>query len=278
MLAWRGDAARMDLQAYLARIGLARPGEASLANLVRLHEAHTLAIPFENLDVLLERPIRLDLASLERKLVHERRGGYCFEQNGLFAAVLRELGYRVTTLGARVRYFAPAGSVTACSHMVLRVDCPEGPQLADVGFGGHGPTAPVPWALFVERAQRLDTFRLVTSAAGTLLQARSQGAWLDLYEIGPEELHPIDYEVANWFTSTHPSSRFVQGLAVARPTADGRWTLRNGVLALRRGDVVEETPMRTRPELFAALARLFGIVLPEDARLRVDVLAAPVPG
>ena len=265
----------LDLQAYLRRIGIATAGAPSPSVLAQLHDAHTRAIPFENLDVLLGRNIRLDVAALQQKLVHENRGGYCFEQNSLFAAVLRELGYSVTTLGARVRYSVPKGIETPMTHMVLAVESGDRTWLADVGFGGVGLTTPIPWEVDVEQVTRLDTYRLAASGGNTLLQANMRGEWQDLYEIGPEPLKPIDYEVANWFTSTHPSSRFVQGLAVARPTEDGRWTLRNGVLAFRRGDDSEESPIRTMPALIEVLRLRFGLAVPLDARFRVPVLPAP---
>src|SRR5690606_9164296 len=107
------------------------------------HQAHALSIPFENLDVLAKRPPQLDLASLQRKLVTNRRGGYCFEVNALFAAVLRELGFDVTTLIGRVRWMSPEEVDTARSHMLMRVELPEGSYLADVGFGGLTMTGPI---------------------------------------------------------------------------------------------------------------------------------------
>lgn len=265
----------LDLHAYLRRIGIATAGAPSPSVLAQLHDAHTRTIPFENLDVLLGRSIRLDVAAVQQKLVHESRGGYCFEQNSLFAAVLRELGYSVKTLGARVRYLVPQGTDTPVTHMVLAVESGDRAWLADVGFGSVGLTTPISWEVGVEQRTRLDTYRLAASGRNTLLQAKTNGEWQDLYEIGPEPLKPIDYEVANWFTSTHPTSRFVQGLAVARPTEDGRWTLRNGTLAFRRGEACEEWPIRSMPDLIEVLWLKFGLVVPKDASFRVEVLPAP---
>src|SRR4051794_36538903 len=118
------DAGTLDLDAYLARIAYDGPLDPGLETLRALHDQHASQIPFENLDVQLGRPIRLDLESLQQKIVSRRRGGYCFEQNALFAAVLRQIGFRVTTLSARVRYMATA--ITPRTHMLLRLDLAEG--------------------------------------------------------------------------------------------------------------------------------------------------------
>src|ERR1051325_366706 len=112
----------MNLDAYLARIGHTGSREASLATLRALHLLHVGAIPFENLDVLLGRGIRMDLESVEQKLVRDRRGGYCFEQNTLFAAVLRALGFKVDAFLARVRWNVPQENRTPLTHMILRVE------------------------------------------------------------------------------------------------------------------------------------------------------------
>src|SRR4029077_20667326 len=132
----------LDLDAYFQRIGYAGSRAPSRATLDALHLAHATHIPFENLDILLGRPIRLDLASLQSKLIDSKRGGYCFEQNTLFAAVLEQIGFRVTKLAARVRFGATR--LLPRTHMQLRVDVEGAPSLAEVGFGGDGPLLPVP--------------------------------------------------------------------------------------------------------------------------------------
>jgi N-hydroxyarylamine O-acetyltransferase len=137
-------ASGIDLDAYLERTGAAPPLAPGREALVALHRAHCAAIPFENLDLLLGRGISLDLAALEAKLVRGRRGGYCFEQNTLFRAALEAMGFRTTALAARVR--VGTTEVRPRTHMLLRVDLPEGPFLADVGFGGDGLVHPIPLA------------------------------------------------------------------------------------------------------------------------------------
>ncbi|HEY6175060.1 MAG TPA: arylamine N-acetyltransferase, partial [Kofleriaceae bacterium] len=124
----------IDLDRYFARIGYDGPRDATLATLNGIANAHVQAIPFENLDVLLGRGIDLDLDAVQRKLVDDRRGGYCFEQNSLLLAVLGELGFEARPLSARVRMQRPRDFVPARTHLVVRVEL-DGPWLADVGIG-----------------------------------------------------------------------------------------------------------------------------------------------
>ena len=126
----------IELDAYLARIGHDGPLAPDIATLAALHDAHVRAIPFEAIDPLLGRPVSLDLSAVQDKLVARRRGGYCFEQNLLFKAVLECVGFPVIGLAGRVRWMSPPGApLGPRTHMFLRVDTPEGAYLADVGFG-----------------------------------------------------------------------------------------------------------------------------------------------
>jgi N-hydroxyarylamine O-acetyltransferase len=211
--------------------------------------------------------VRLDLPSIEQKLVNDRRGGYCFEQNALFAAVLDALGFRVTPLAARVRWQVPEAVAMPLTHMVLRVDLDGAPWLADVGFGGLTPTAPL--RLDVEEPQPTshETFRLVRSGDVHVLQAHVADAWSDVYRFTLQEQHPIDYEVANWFTSTHPASRFKQNLIVTRAGDDGqRISLTNRELVLRGRAGVEKRILQTPDELLDLLANHFGLRFPAGTR------------
>src|SRR4051794_7783475 len=133
----------LDLDRYCRRIGLTEMGRPDLALLQTIIAGHTASIPFENLDVILGRPIRLDIGSIQAKLVDSRRGGYCFEQNTLLRAVLERLGFQVTSLMARVVRGNAADALTPRTHLFLRVDLPEGAYLADVGFGNLTPTRPL---------------------------------------------------------------------------------------------------------------------------------------
>jgi N-hydroxyarylamine O-acetyltransferase len=260
------DAQTLDLAAYLVRIGYEGALDATLETLRALHVRHASSVPFENLDVQLGRPIRLDLGSLQEKIVTKRRGGYCFEQNTLFAAVLRRLGFRVTTLSARVRYMTT--EIMPRTHMLLRVDVAEGAFIADVGFGGHGLVAPLRLAPGLEQEQYFDTYRLIDEGGSYGLEARFEERFAPLYGFTLEESFPVDYELANYYTSTHPSSRFVQMLVAAKWTDTGRHTLRNREHTVRRGDVIERRTLETDEALFAALDHDFGLTVEPGSRLR----------
>ena len=228
----------LDLQAYLRRIGYQGAVEPTRRVLEALHLAHATHIPFENLDILLGRPIALDLASLQAKLVARSRGGYCFEHNLLFAAVLREFGFEPTLLAARVRFRTTA--VLPRTHMLLLVEGEGSRWLADVGFGGEGLLLPVPFGNGEEARHYAWTYRVIEEAgAGTwILQSRRNDAWLDLYAFTLEPQQAVDYEIANHYMSTHPDSRFVQTLTVQLPGTQRRMILRNRDLIEDRGDAV----------------------------------------
>jgi N-hydroxyarylamine O-acetyltransferase len=130
-------------EGWLRRIGYDGPLAPTLGTLRGLVAAHAMSIPFECIDPLLGRPPALDSESLRRKLIEDGRGGYCCEQNMLFRAGLQMLGFQVTSLLARVIHGAAADAPRPATHMVLRVNLPEGPFLADVGFGGMTLTAPL---------------------------------------------------------------------------------------------------------------------------------------
>ena len=259
--------AKLDLDSYFSRIGYTGPREPSLAVLRSLQALHPAAIPFENLDVIRRVAIRLDLPSIEKKLVRDRRGGYCFEQNALFAAVLEELGFEVTPLAARVRWQVPSQTQTALTHMVLRVDVERAPYLADVGFGGQTPTGPL--RLDVPDAQRTphETFRITRTGERYALQIQLPDGYSDLYVFTLERQYLVDFELGNWFTSTHPTSHFVQNLTLARAGPEGeRISLFNRELVIRRGSEAEKRNLQTPEELLEVLASHFGLHFPAGTR------------
>jgi N-hydroxyarylamine O-acetyltransferase len=257
----------IDLESYFARVDYRGARQASLESLRELQAAHALAIPFENIDVIRGLGVRLDLPSIEQKLVHEQRGGYCFEQNALFAAVLEQLGFRVTPLAARVRWQIPAAVAMPLTHMVLRVDLGGVPYLADVGFGGLTPTAPLRLNAEEPQATPHETFRVLRSRDAFMLQAQVESDWGDVYRFTLEQQHPIDYELANWYTSRHPSSRFVQNLVVARPGRDRtRASLFNREFVVRRGAIADKRMIETPEELLEVLANQFGLRFPTGTR------------
>lgn len=264
---------RVDLDAYAARIGHVGALERSLETLRSLHWLHPVAIPFENLTTLLGDSPRLDVPSLERKLVLSGRGGYCFEHNRLFGAVLETLGFDVTGLAARVLWEREPGAVIPRTHMLLAVDVGGEPYIADVGFGGLTLTAPLRLVPDVEQTTPHETFRLRRHETGFTLEARLRDTWRALYWFDETRHLPIDFEVLNHFVATYPSSPFRSMLYCARALPDGRLALRDGRFTIRSGDGDDETrEIDTVSSLKQVLEEELRIELPEDASVD-DVLA-----
>lgn len=269
------DLSSFDLAAYLARIGYAGDRTPTFATLAGIHACHAEAIPFENLDILLGRRIPIDLASIQRKLIRERRGGYCFEQNALLGAALREMGFPVTAFIGRVRWQIPDEVPTPLVHQLLRVETPDaGPCLADVGFGSMSLFRPLRLLCDCEQPGCLEPRRLVRRGDLIAHQAKLGSTWGDIYVFRPEPVATVDFEVSNWFTCSHPLSPFLHNLRAARTLADRRYTVLNREFALRYADgQVERRMIATADELLAVLAQYFNLSFPAGTRfaLRPDV-------
>jgi N-hydroxyarylamine O-acetyltransferase len=257
----------VDPAAYFGRIGYTGEWTPTLATLQAIHALHPAAIPFENLDPLLRRPVKLDLPSLEAKLVGGQRGGYCFEHNLLLRAALQALGFRVTSLSARVRWMRPPDNPEAArSHMLLRVDLDAGPYLVDVGFGGYLLPAPMKMERDLEQPNAHGVVRLVGDDSSLTLQAALPSGWQDLYRFTQEPSVDEDYVSANWFTATYPGSLFLSNLLVQRVGAKGRYSLFNKRLTRRgRTGTLEESTLENAEELAVVLQTLFGLELPAPA-------------
>jgi N-hydroxyarylamine O-acetyltransferase len=258
----------MDLAAYFQRIGYRGRLTPSLALLSALTEAHTRSIPFENLNVLLERPIAINPEALFQKLVLERRGGYCFEQNGLFLEVLRELGFQVAPISARVRYQRPRDFTPPRTHVFLRVELDGESWLTDVGVGGLSLTSPLRLVTDIEQTTLHEPRRIVREGARLFHQVRFGAAWEDVCEFTLEEMPVIDRELANWYTSAHPASHFKNRLIVARAAPEGqRITLLNDELTLRdRYGVPTTRRIASAPELLDVLRKQFDLSFPDGTR------------
>jgi|SRR5699024_460852 len=251
------------LQSYFQRIGYDGPTEPTLAVLRRLVHWHTQTIPFENIDVLLGKPVQIEREAIFHKLVHKQRGGYCFEQNGLMQQVLRELGYTVFPLGARVRLRqADREQFPARTHLFSAVNIDGVYWLVDVGFGALTLTAPLLWQESALQHQSREPRRLVREGKRWFHQAWQQDGWRDVYEFTKEPMHLADQRVANWYTSTHPDSNFTQRLSLALALPDGGRVTLNGksLRVLRRGQA--EQRFRVGKEaLPMILEQHFGITL-----------------
>lgn len=255
---------QLDLDAYFRRIEYAGTRQPTLPALMDLHLAHASHIPFENIDVMLRRPIRLDLPSIESKLVHNCRGGYCYEQNLLFAAVLERLGFSVTLLAARVRFGAQR--VLPRTHVALAVDVDGDRWLADLGFGSCGLLVPIP-LIVAEYQQFAWTYRLDREGDLWVLRAPVGGVWQDLYVFSLEPQIAVDFEPPNHYVSTHPDSRFVQTLTVQRVAPDTRRVLRNTILTTTTSAGDTCRTLRDSAELLTVLAAEFGLKFPGDTQL-----------
>ncbi len=253
----------VDLDAYFRRIRYDGPRKATLQVLHDVVHAHVLTIPFENLDVLLGRSINLDAASLQKKLVLDRRGGYCFEQNGLLLLVLEAMGFEVAPLSARVKVGYPRGEITPRTHLVVRIKLEGQSYLADVGVGGLSPTAALKLELDVHQETPHETRRIVRDGDLYFHQALLGGQWEDVYQLTLEQMPLIDREVANWYTSTNPKSRFKNILMVAKAAPDGvRLTMLNDEFSVRDASgKATKTPIRNQSEMLDLLAEHFEVQL-----------------
>jgi N-hydroxyarylamine O-acetyltransferase len=260
------DTASFDLEAYFGRLGYGGPASPDLPTLQAIARAHPAAIPFENLNPLLRRPVPLDSASLQQKLVRSRRGGWCFEHNLLLGTALRAVGYAVSGLAARVMWNAPAGFAAPRGHMVLYVDLGGQPYIVDAGFGGLTLTGPLRLEAGVEQDTPHEPCRLERAAGDFVLEARIGGGWKPLYRFDLQRQALADYEVTNWYLSTHPRSHFLATLMAARAQADRRYALRNTELAVHHRDgYTERRVLASGAEIRETLDTLFGIDVPAGA-------------
>ena len=269
-----------NIDAYFERIGFAGSIAPTLATLEQLHQLHPAWIPFENLDPLLAIPIRLELYNLQQKLLFERRGGYCVEQNLLFKAVLETLGFAVRGLGARVVWGHSGEEVDRpLSHMALAVDIGGATYLADVGFGGLTLTAPLRLRPEVEQQTPHEMFRLLGGEPNWRLEALIGDEWRALYTFDLSEKSLLDYEAMNDLTSSSP--RFRDNLIAARSEKGRRHALSNNRLTTHSTNgPSERRDLASVTEIRDVLVGLFGITLPQNEKLdpaleKVLALGAP---
>ena len=267
----------LDLDDYFRRIGYDGPRAATHEALRALHRLHPKAIPFENLDPLLGRPVRLDISSLQEKLVRSRRGGFCYEHNLLFWAVLERLGFQVSGLAARVLMNGPRDAVTPRSHMLLRIELDSETWLADVGFGGLTQTAPLRLATAAEQETPHEPFRLQELDGDFLVEAFAGGQWRALYRFDLSRQHPVDYAASSYFLSTSPDSHFRGGLICARADAGRRFALRGNRLAVHSPhDPTEHRFLGSAAEIVDTLDTVFHIDLPDFQSFRQRLAQAGI--
>lgn len=258
----------IDLDAYFKRIGYSGPRAPSLDTLRALHRLHPQAIAFENLSPLLGQPVPLDAPALHEKMVRSGRGGYCFEHNLLFASVLEALGFRFRVLTGWPRFGTSPDNPRPRTHLLLLVTIGGEDWIVDVGFGGNTLTAPL--RLKTREAQDTphEPARIAETETGLMVQAKIAGAWQNLVEFDLSPQTFAELEMGNWFTSTHPKSRFVTGLLAARVDPDRRYGLvDNQFVTHATGGTSERRALKSAAELRDTLANVFKIKLPDAPNL-----------
>jgi N-hydroxyarylamine O-acetyltransferase len=241
------------VDAYLDRIGARRPATVDAGALRELHERHLATVPFENLDIHLGVPIELDEDRLLAKVVGGR-GGFCYELNGAFAALLRALGFEVSLLSAGV--YGPPGLGPPFDHMALRVDLDE-PWLADVGFGRHA-IHPLRLDSRADQVDPAGTFRLVPGDGGDLDVLRDGQPQ---YRLEPRPRRLADFAPTCWWQQTWPSSHFRSGPVASLQTPAGQVTVAGRTLIRTGGGARTETPLGSDAEVLAAYREHLGIDL-----------------
>jgi len=252
----------LDVNAYLNRIGYQGPLEPSAQTLRDLHVAHLRTVPFENLSIHSHEPIVLDDAALFEKVVQRRRGGFCYELNGLFTALLRSLGFEVEMLSAAVA--RPTGGYgDDFDHMTLLVKL-EQRWIADVGFGDSF-IEPLLLDDPGEQTQGDRAYKFVSDSDHRVLMQRNyDGTWASQYRFTLTPQVYADYEEMCEYQQTSPESHFTKGRICTRATSTGRVTLSELrlITTLNAGERAEED-LAGEEEYTAALREHFGIVMPE---------------
>ncbi len=271
----------IDIDAYLKRINYDGPSDLSptLETLERLQLCHACSIPFENLDVLLNRRIDLSIQGIAQKLINDHRGGYCFEHNSLMLHVLQTLGYDAIGLSGRVIFSSPPGVMPARTHLFTRVMLDGIPLLVDVGVGGFTPTEPLRMDTPDPQQTLHDTRRIIKSEESSpdgfdhwFHQILIDEEWKSVYEFTGEQMLQIDREVGNWWTSASPQSTFRDKIMIAMAAPDGsRHTLATQKYAHRRhGDPIETIDIQGTDQLLELMDQRFGLRFPPDTKFGID--------
>lgn len=249
---------------YFHRVSYTGPTDPTPDVLAALVAAHNRSIPFENLDPVMGVPV-VDLSpeALVDKLVRHRRGGYCFEHNGVMAYVLAQLGFGVDVLGGRVVWMNTGGELPAQTHQALAVTVPgeDGRYLVDVGFGGQTLSSPIRLETDTVQQTRHEPYRIRAHDDGYVLESEIRGRWEPLYLFSTGPFPMIDRQVGSWYVSTYPESGFVVGLSVALVTDDARWNLRGRNLAIHSKGESERIRFDNAAQVVEALTDRFGIDL-----------------
>lgn len=257
-----------DSRLYLQRLGYASPPPPTLQTLRDLQLRHVCSFAFESLSTLMHAPVPIDLPSVERKVLHEGRGGYCYELNQLFLALLQELGFEARGITGRVVIGGPPDAHTGRTHRLSLVTLDGVRYITDVGFGGMVPSSPLQLDNDAPQATAHEPYRLTLKHGSYTLWAQVGEEWRGLYVFDLQTQADIDYEIGNWYVSTHPGSPFVGQLKAALLAPGKRHTLANAHYALHCLDrPSEKRTLESAEQLLALLRDTFGIRLPEQPQL-----------
>lgn len=252
---------KLDVQAYLDRIGFTGAIDGSVETLAQLQECHLHTIPYENFDILNGIPLSLEVPDLFDKIVNRRRGGYCFELNALFSWLLRELGYKVTDYFARFWRDEP-NPPPKRRHHVLKVEAEGKSYLCDVGVGGIVPRRPIQMVEGLVHEQGEESYKLEQVAAfGWMLYEKKRGEWSEIFSFTEEPQLPKDYIMASFWCEHAPESIFRKSAMVAIRTAEGRNSVNGDEFRIFTKDGVRSFKPETEEDFREALNIYFGIVL-----------------
>ncbi len=250
---------------YLQRLGYDSPPPPTLQTLRDLQLRHVCTFAFESLSTLLRLPVPIDLPSVEQKVLFDGRGGYCYELNQMFLALLQELGFEARGITGRVVMGGPPDARTARTHRLSLVTLDGVRYITDVGFGGMVPSSPLQLDTQVVQATAHEPYRLTLNEqeGSYTLWAEVAGEWRGLYVFDLQVQAAIDYEIGNWYVSTHPASPFLGQLKVALLAPGKRHTLNNAHYAVHALDQPsEKRVLNTAQELRVVLRDTFGIRVP----------------
>lgn len=251
------------LDSYFERIKFKHSAKADLRTLRELHKQHVFTIPFENLDILFGAPISLDPTKLFQKLISEKRGGYCFELNGLFQLLLENLGFDVYSVCGRVLF--DSDGIPPKSHRLLIVKIENEPWLVDVGFGAFGLLEPIPIKAGVEYHQFGEVFKLESDQRlGFIFKTKINSDWISQYAFGLEHYFPIDFMFPNYYHSHSPDSKFCQKKICQLPTPEGRKKLVDMKLSIPVNGKILETEAMNENEYFRMLKTHFNIEITKN--------------
>jgi len=263
----------INLKKYFERIGFSDEVKINIETLEKLNYLHTLSIPFENINPFLKIPVQIDINSIQKKLINNKRGGYCYEQNTLFFHILTEIGFHVQPLAGRVVWNDSIDAITSLTHMFLVVTLNEIEYLVDVGFGAQTLTSPIQFVLNLGQKTSLEIYQIIEFENDFVLQTKINNEWKSMYRFNRNKQYFVDFEIGNWYTSTNPNFIFTKILYLAKPSENGRVSLINTTFKKHyQNGKIETTKIGSIEELKQIITSQFNLELPEVTNLDQKLL------